>query len=198
MTARTHEGRYALVLAAGAGRRFGGGKLTAPWAGEPLVRAAVRTALAAPVAGVIVVTGADAAAVTRALAPLAEPRLSFTHADGWTEGLGASLRAGVTALPRDAAAVVVFLADMPCIPSSLAGPLLDAVAVAPASVIRSPHGPAHPAAFAAALLPCLLALSGDSGARALLRELGDRVFAIDSDDPGVVFDVDRPEDLASN
>jgi molybdenum cofactor cytidylyltransferase len=49
--------------------------------------------------------------------------------------------------------------------------------------------------FSAALFPQLLALSGDEGARQVLKSLGDRLTLIDTDDPGVLFDVDRPADL---
>ena len=55
----------AVVLAAGAGRRFGGGKLLAPWAGGALLDGALAAALAAPARRVIVVTGTAAAEVSR-------------------------------------------------------------------------------------------------------------------------------------
>lgn len=66
MTAGTH----ALLLAAGAGTRFGGGKLTASWRGEPLVCAAARIALASPAERVTAVVGKDAGMVAQALAEL--------------------------------------------------------------------------------------------------------------------------------
>lgn len=188
-------GRHAIVLAAGAGRRFGGGKLTAIWRGEPLILAAVRTALAAGVETVTVVTGADET-VVEALAAVADRRMRLVAADEWREGLAASLRAGIASLPASAKAAVIFLGDMPQASAALADALLDAVIEgAPAAVVRSPHGPAHPVAFASAVFPDLLALRGDQGARPVIEALGDRVAAIDSADPGAVFDVDRPADL---
>lgn len=190
-------GRHAIVLAAGAGQRFGGAKLTADWRGEPLVLAAVRTALAATVETVTVVTGADTK-VVEVVAGLGEPRVCQVLAEDWDEGLAASLRAGISALPTSTRAVVVFLGDMPRVPAFLADALLDAATDgAPAAIVRSPHGPAHPAAFNAAIFPDLLRLRGDRGARSVLHALGDQVAAIDCNDPGVVFDVDRPTDLES-
>jgi len=57
----------AIVLAAGAGSRFGGGKLVAPVAGRPLVAHAVTTAMASGIGWVVVVLGAEADAVEAAL-----------------------------------------------------------------------------------------------------------------------------------
>ncbi|QYF87384.1 NTP transferase domain-containing protein [Brevundimonas sp. PAMC22021] len=190
-------GRHAVVLAAGAGRRFGGGKLLADWRGEPLVLAAVRSALAARVDEVVLVVGADAAAVTAAADTAGDPRLRIVPASDWAQGLGASLAAGVRSLPPDAEKMVVFLGDMPAIPEGLADQLLDALDgphVAARTV--SPHGPAHPVAFARDVFDALGELTEDQGAKSLLAALGPRVASVFTDDPGVVFDVDRPEDLA--
>lgn len=189
-------GRHALVLAAGAGRRFGGNKLSALWRGELLVLAALRTALAARVERVTIVTGADAAALEPVLWTIGDPRLRRVVARDWNDGLAASLRAGIASLPGDAQAAVIFLGDMPLIPEGLADQLLDAVAAgAPAARVRSPKGPAHPVAFTAAAFPDLLALDGDRGARSVIDGLGDAVASVESDAFGVVFDVDRPSDL---
>ena len=189
-------GRHALVLAAGAGRRFGGNKLSALWRGEPLVLAALRTALAARVERVTVVTGAEAAALDPVLSIIADPRLRRVVALDWDEGLAASVRAGIASLPGDTKAAVIFLGDMPLIPEGLADQLLDAVAAgAPAARVRSPEGPAHPVAFAAAAFPNLLALDGDRGAKSVIDALGDAVARFESVAPGVVFDVDLPRDL---
>jgi len=53
----------------------------------------------------------------------------------------------------------------------------------------------HPVLFSASLLPDLARASGDAGAREALARLGDRVARIACAHPGVLFDVDRPEDL---
>jgi molybdenum cofactor cytidylyltransferase len=55
--------------------------------------------------------------------------------------------------------------------------------------------PGHPVGFGAAHLPALAALTGDRGARAVLQASATAPVRIDVDDPGVLRDVDRPEDL---
>lgn len=189
------SGHHALLLAAGAGRRFGGGKMLATWRGEPLVRAAARAALAASVESCLVVTGCGAPGVEAALEGLGGPRLRVLRAAAWPEGLSASLRAGIAALPPDCAGAVVFLGDMPRIPHELGDRLIAALeAGAAGAEVLWAGRPAHPVAFARRLFPRLMALRGDAGGRQVLSGRRD-VARIETDQPGAAFDVDRREDL---
>jgi molybdenum cofactor cytidylyltransferase len=189
----------AVVLAAGAAQRFGGGKLTAPWGGGVLLDGALAAAFAAPVRTVTVVTGAGAVAVEAAARRFAErigqsPRLRLVHTPEHAEGMAASLRAGIASLPLDAEGAFVFLGDMPRIPPAVLEPLADAIAeghVAAAPAFEGRRG--HPAIFARALFPDLVALSGDQGARRVLDRVGPML--VETQDDGVLFDVDEVSDL---
>lgn len=191
----------AIVLAAGSGTRFGGGKLLAPWKGGVLLDGALAAAFAAPVARVVVVTGADGGAVGEAARAFAAwlgqaDRLTIVHAADYAEGMGASLRTAAAALSLGAAGVFVFLGDMPRIPAGVADDLARAVragAPAAAPVFQGERG--HPALIGRDLIPRLLTLSGDAGARAVLKNLGDRLVRIEASDDGVLFDVDERGDL---
>ena len=195
------SGYAAILLAAGAGRRFGGGKLLAHWRGAPLVAGAVRAALATPSERVIVVTGTDSGPVGDACKGAAErlggaERLRLVHAADHAEGMGASLRAGVAALPTGLRGVFVFLGDMPDVPEEVLPRLVTAVeSGAPAAAPTYKGRRGHPVLFSASLLPDLAGAAGDAGAREVLAILGDRLARVESPDPGVLFDVDRPEDL---
>ncbi len=185
----------AIVLAAGAGARFGGGKLTAPWRGGVLIDGALAAAFAAPVRSVVVVTGADPRVAGAARAFAAQvgetARLRLAHAEDHAQGMAASLRAGVDALPPDTAGAFLFLGDMPRIPPRILQPLADALAkgaVAAAPAFEGRRG--HPVLFGREMFSDLRALTGDAGARALLATLGRRVVQIESSDAGVLFDVD--------
>ena len=101
-----HTGLWSVVLGAGAGSRFGGDKMRAPWAGGRLVEAAIATARSAPVDGVILVTRPGDRLVD-------DPALKIVEAADWATGMAASLRAGIAALPAGAAGAYVFLGDMP-------------------------------------------------------------------------------------
>jgi molybdenum cofactor cytidylyltransferase len=188
------SGYHAVVLAAGAGSRFGGGKLLAPFRGGVLLDSALAAALAAPVQGVVLVTGADAARVTEHVGT--QPRLSVVHAADHAEGMAASLRTGLAALPAEAEGVLVFLGDMPDVPEDVSGQLIAALARgAAAAVPVFDRRRGHPVAFARRLFPELSRLQGDQGGRAVLARLGDGLAEVAAPGPGVLADVDTPQDL---
>ena len=185
----------ALVLAAGAGSRFGGGKLTAPWREGLLLEGALRAAFAAPVRSVTVVIGANAPAVAAA-ARTFDPRTVIVHAADHAEGMAASLRTGLSSLPADAEGAFVFLGDMPRVPPAVLGRMARALyegALAVAPVWQGRRG--NPVLLHADLFPQLLALTGDAGARGVLQGLGEKLALVESPDDGVLFDVDTPGDL---
>lgn len=187
----------AIVLAAGAGKRFGGGKLTSPWRDGVLLDACLAAAFASPVRRVSVVWGADGrvleAASRFASRTGQSARLRMVHARDHAEGMAASLRAGVAALPRDCAGAFVFLGDMPRIPDGVAARLAQAVrdgAWAAAPIVGERRG--HPVLFGRNLFAPLKALTGDQGGGKLLEALADDLALVPVDDPGVLFDVDEP------
>ena len=185
----------AVVLAAGSGSRFGGGKLLASWGAGVLLEGALAAAFAAPIRDVTVVIGADADAVAAAARGF-DPRVLIVHARDHAEGMGASLRTGIASLPADAAGAFVFLGDMPRAPTAVLAPMAQAVragALAAAPVFRGQRG--NPVLLARDLFPQLLTLTGDAGARGVLQGLGDRLALIESPDDGVLFDVDLRSDL---
>lgn len=191
------KGHHAILLAAGAGRRFGGRKMLAPWRGEPLVLAAARAALAAPVEACVAVLGCDAAQVEAALAPLRSDRLRILVAEDWRLGLSASLRRGVLALPGRSRGAVVFLGDMPLVPLDAAARLLTLLeGGAEAAEVLCRGRPAHPVAFAACLYGQASSLEGDAGLRRVLRGR-QAVLRIETEDEGSVHDVDEPHDLVA-
>ncbi len=196
----------AIVLAAGAGSRFGGGKLLAPWPaaglGGVVLEGALAAAFATPVRRVTVVTGADgerveAAARAWAATHRRDARLAVFHVKQWENGMGASLSSAIAAVEGKVRACFVFLGDMPRVPPAVLPMLAEAVrAGAPAAAPVFDGRRGHPALIGAALFPQLQALTGDQGARAVLERLGDRLALVEAPDDGVLYDVDTPADLA--
>jgi molybdenum cofactor cytidylyltransferase len=88
---------------------------------------------------------------------------------------------------------------MPAIPPAILPALAAALAAgAPAAAPRFEGQRGHPVLFSAALFPQLKALTGDQGARDVLRAFGDRLALVETDDPGVLVDVDTPDQLGGN
>lgn len=181
-----------ILLAAGRGTRFGGDKLLAPLAdGTPVGLMSARN-LAAALREVIAVVRPNDAHLTRLLhgsGITVEP-----CASAW-QGMGSSLAHAVRAC-ADADGWIVALADMPKIrPETIraVAEALQAGAALAAPVYRNERG--HPVGFSAVYGPRLAALSGDAGAREILRAERDRMLEVECDDPGVLADVDTILDL---
>jgi molybdenum cofactor cytidylyltransferase len=112
------------------------------------------------------------------------------------EGMGASLACAARAA-GEAGGYLVALADMPFIRASSIAAVRDALAAgAPiaAPYFRGHRG--HPVGFSGQHYAALISASGDEGARALLARHAKAIVKIPVGDPGVVRDVDKPEDLA--
>lgn len=178
-----------LVLAAGAGTRFGGRKQLAELDGRPLLEHAVRAMNAASVGRVVVVLGALVEEVT-ATVDLhgAEP---FT-CDRWDEGQAASLACGLSEL-ADCEAVVVTLGDQPRVsPEAIRRVIAERNG---AAAVRATYGgaPGHPVLLEQELFEPLRNVSGDKGARNLLLSV--QVLDVPCDDLGGGEDVDTPAEL---
>lgn len=184
-----------VLLAAGAGSRFGGDKLMAPYRSGLLIDASLDAALAAPTDQVVVVTGSGAVALEAHLQSKTGA-FRIVRCEDWRAGMSASLKAGIAAV-EGADAVAVFLGDMPNVPPDLVAALAAAVAAgaaAAAPVCEGRRG--NPVVLGAEVLAQVAGLAGDRGAGPLLEGLGPRLALIPTDHRGVLFDVDRKDDLA--
>lgn len=175
-----------IVLAAGAGRRFGGPKQLAPLAGRPLLQHVVDVAPDP----LTVVLGAYADEI-RAAVDLDGARI-VVCAD-WEEGQAASLRAGVAAVGKVDAAVVL-LGDMPFVTPQVIVGALDHLTGRWDAVRTLYHGaPGHPVVLGRRVLDAVPGLRGDVGARALLDAY--RVRQWEAGQLADPVDIDTPEQL---
>lgn len=188
------EGLHALVLAAGAARRFGSAKQLLPVGGDPLVQLVAARAAALTGEHLIVVLGAHADAIEAQLSGCPGRRLINP---AWQEGIGSSLRAGVSALPPECAAVLVLLADQAAVSVDDLRLLTGLWQASPERIAAAAYGEPEPksgvpAIFPRAWFPALLELSGDTGARALLARHAQAVQTVPM--PSAALDIDTPED----
>jgi molybdenum cofactor cytidylyltransferase len=184
-----------LLPAAGASARMAGrDKLMEKIGGVPLLarQAARASATGAPV---YVTTRRDRPARIAALAGL-NIRLVTVADPG--QGLSASIRAGVAALPPDITALMVLLPDLPDIETADMRAIIAAYAAQPGRILRAvaeDGSPGHPTIFPRKFFDALVNLTGDTGAQALLRQEGFAPFTL----PGkrAITDLDTPGDWAN-
>lgn len=180
-----------VVLAAGAGTRFGGRKQLAEIDGRPLLEHALAAMASAPVADRIVVLGAEAEVIA-ARVDLHGARVVVCR--DWADGQSASLRAGIDAAGPEAGAVVVTLGDQPRIAARAIAAVVAARGGSAQAARATYDGvPGHPVLLERSLFDSVRALSGDVGARAVLG--GARVTDVPCDGLGDPGDVDRRDQL---
>lgn len=185
----------AVVLAAGAGTRFGGPKALLQVDDELLVDRAVRVARAAGCAPVFVVLGAAAGDVVEA-ADLEDAVVLVN--DDYARGMGSSLRCGLAAAAdHQAPAAVVLLVDQPRVGPEAVRRLVAAWrGGARAAVASYSNQPRNPVLLDATTWPEVSATAkGDVGARDWLRAHADDVVLVACDDLGSDIDIDTPDDL---
>jgi len=180
-----------LLLAAGSATRFGSDKLRhALPHGVPIAVQAARHLRAEVPRVLVVVRDRDGEAPFRA------ERCETAVCENAAEGMGASLACAVRAAGK-ADAYIVALADMPFVrPSTIAAvrEALERGAPLAAPYFHARRG--HPVGIAGRYYEKLVALGGDEGARQLVSADEAQLVKIPVGDPGVVRDIDRPEDLA--
>jgi molybdenum cofactor cytidylyltransferase len=181
-----------LVLAAGAGRRFGGTKQLVPHRGQPLAQHGI-DALAAAGVDEVVVTGHDADAVERALR--LPPQGRFVRNPDHASGQASSLAAGLHALAGSSEAAVVLLADQPGVTDAEVRALMEAFRRTRARIVRIAYtdGPG-PSLLSREIHAEAGHLRGDVGARELIASHPEWVEDVPVPFPAPP-DVDRPEDL---
>jgi CTP:molybdopterin cytidylyltransferase MocA len=181
-----------LVLAAGAGRRFGGTKQLADLRGRPLLEYSIEAMLGVPALDPVIVVLGHAASTILQRADLGEAEVVVC--EEWERGQAASLRRGLAALP-DADAVVVTLGDQPFITPQVIAGALDHL-VGRYDAVRATYGgkPGHPVVLSRRVVDAAAALEGDKGARDLLERF--RVRAWEAGHLCSAADIDTREELS--
>ena len=180
----------AIILAAGGSTRFGRPKQLLELEQETLVARAVRIARAAGLEP-LVVLGHEADAVAAAVdaRTLVNPR--------WADGMGTSIAAGAEATRDEARTLTIVACDQVRVDARDLRRLHDAlVGDVDSAAARYAGVLGVPAVFRSSCFDALCALSGDVGARDLLRDTKVRTAAVDM--PHAAHDMDYPTDVEQN
>lgn len=183
-----------VVLAAGGSTRMGRPKQLAELDGRPLLAHVLEAVESSPVDRVVVALGGAADEVLdRVELGRAEPLV----VEGWAAGMGHVLASALAQAGGDWEAVVVLLGDQPLVPGRAVARVVEAWRAGAGLMVTATYDgrPGHPKLFDRRLLPDLLRLTGDTGARDLLAAHPDRVHRVEVGDLGSDADIDVEADL---
>jgi molybdenum cofactor cytidylyltransferase len=187
-----------LVLAAGQSRRMGArNKLLAEIDGVAMVRRVAEAVIASKAEPVLVVTGHEADRVRDALDGLA---VGFVDNPDFKDGISASLRHGLAALPQDCDGVLVCLGDMPRVDAAMLDKLIAAFAPERGKDICVPVHQGkrgNPVLWGKRHFAEMRDVAGDVGAKHLIGRNAEAVQEVAIDQDGVLIDVDSPDALAA-
>lgn len=170
-----------VVLAAGSGRRMGRAKALLDWGGMPLAAWQARALLVGGCGSVLVVTGAEHAAVSAALEGLAG--VTALYNPDHRRGRSTSVRAAARAAQGSDPAILCNVDQPLC--HELVALLLGAARTSPDALVICPETDGrriHPVLFRAGLYPELAAVNERSqGLRAVVSANSDRLLAVEAD-----------------
>lgn len=181
-----------LLLAAGSATRFGSDKLRHSLPHGVAIAVQAARHLKAEIETVIAVVRPNEKELFESLK---SEGCSVVVCEKAHEGMGASLACAARAA-GERAGYLVALGDMPFVRRSSIAAVRDALAAgAPlvAPYFRTRRG--HPVGISGFFFKDLLDLGGDEGAKNLLATHASKILKIPVGDPGVIRDIDKPEDL---
>lgn len=187
-----------ILLAAGFSRRFGeSDKLLQPLPNGEWIGIASAKHLIQAIPHSIAVIRAENNALREALTSLGFELCLCEASDSMmADSLKAAIRFARLSNPA-ITGYVIALADMPFIhPNTIARvhACLNDGAEIVIPTYRSQRG--HPVAFSSQFEHALLQINGDEGARSVIRQFEDSISFVETDDPGILKDIDTPADLA--
>ncbi|MFT7596639.1 MAG: molybdenum cofactor cytidylyltransferase [Paracoccaceae bacterium] len=185
-----------LILAAGTSSRMGGrDKLLECANGTPLLAHVTNQAMATGLP--VFITVPDKTHPRAAL--VATDHVTVIDIPDRLEGMAASIRTGAAALRQDNCALMILPGDMPDLQTSDLLSLANAHAQQPAKILRATSAdgiPGHPVIFPADLVPDLMAVTGDAGARSVIEANKDRLQTYALPGNRAICDLDTPQDWA--
>lgn len=186
-----------MILAAGESSRMGRPKQLLPYRGKSLLQHTVDTANDADVDPVIVVLGANAPLLEKAID---EKKIHIVENKDWKEGMASSVRCGLTKILQISPAtdaVIVMVCDQPFVSSTIINELIITQKNTGKLIVASQYENTvgSPALFYKTIFPELLQLKGDAGARKIIAGYGSNVATVLFTKGNI--DIDTEEDYRS-
>ena len=182
----------ALILAAGMSRRMGEFKPMLSIGSISIAQRVVATLSQAGVGRIVMVTGCNATVLER---HLSGNGIIFLRNENYeTTQMFDSVKIGLEYLLDKCDRVLLTPVDVPLFTAKTVKTLLDSGVPLAVPTYRGRNG--HPILISNALIPEILADSGETGLRGAVGRCSRPLLRIDVDDPGIIHDADTPEDFS--
>ena len=194
MEARDHSRVAAVILAAGMASRMGGAKQLLRLGEHTVLEHVLENVRTSGVGDLVLVLGHAAETIRKSIDA---KNLNILVNDAYREGMGSSLRTGVSALPAEIDAAFIVLADQPFVQPSTLRLLMDRYRESNAQIVIPMYKGfrGNPVLLDRSVFPEVMALTGDIGCRAIFGNHLEGIVKVPVEDLGILLDVDSPEDF---
>lgn len=184
----------AIVLAAGRSTRMGAtNKLLAKFKGKTLLQHVLSNLQQSMISEIIVITGHEAEIVKNSINKF---DVQCIENDQYNQGLSTSIKLGVENLTEHAEVVLICHGDMPFVSASIINQIITAYIDNAQIVLPVYLGQkGNPLLWPKRYFRNLIQLSGDVGAKQILKEYKDEVIHLDVDNVGILLDIDDSQTL---
>jgi molybdenum cofactor cytidylyltransferase len=163
-------------------------------AGRTLLDQVIENVRASGVPDIVLVLGHAAETIAKGIAAR---NLQVVVNAGYREGMGSSLRTGVSALPPEVDAALICLADQPFVRPETLELLMERYRKSSAQIVipmcKGFRG--NPVLLDRSVFPEVMVLSGDIGCRAIFGSHLEGIVKVPVEDLGILLDVDSKEDF---
>ena len=185
----------AIILAAGSSSRMGTQKMLLPFGESTILETVIHNTLSSSVDSVLVVLGADHEEILELIKPLpVDVCINTNH----LSGMLSSVHCGFNALPEDTSTALVYLGDQPGIPPGVTNAVIKAYNDSLHGIVIpvSNHRRGHPLLVDFKYKRDIGRLDLEQGLRALMHHFPEDVLEVEVEEPGILIDIDTPEDYS--
>lgn len=178
-------------MAAGGSSRLNSPKQLLDWQGDYLINHIIRTVAASNIEDIILLLGNN---IDKIKLIILDEKVKIVENHKWQSGMSSSIQTGITSLSEDVDGAFIILVDQPFITVTLFNKMIDVFESSNADIIAPRVGDqqANPVLFPRSLFPKILNISGDKGAKSLLKD--HKVKWVDWHDANLLLDIDSEDD----
>jgi molybdenum cofactor cytidylyltransferase len=184
----------AIILAAGVSSRMGKLKQITEIKGKIMIEIILEKVKAQPFYEIILVLGYKHELIQKSLKTRVDKVVINNE---YEKGISTSIKSGVLSISDDSEAFAIFLADQPFIKGETIKKIIEEFNKRECLILAPLYNNeiGHPVIFHRKLIPEIMKLTGDVGAKTIIKKFKENAYFLEVDDEGVFIDIDTPEDL---